>query len=454
MLISAGCTSQSGIRSGTETNQPLTTTALQSNPTPPYSGPDTGIYYVSPSGDDNNPGTAQQPWKTFQHAASAVKPGSTVYLHAGTYDEEVRLETSGSDTAPVTFMSAPGEMATVKSLQFLRGVSNIRIKDFRVNGFANWGITVHGDNRNLQFSGLDISNGECGIKFTRGESGKPPAQGPVSDIIVENSKITGSKYPGIDCTPGPCNNMIFRGLEISGSGLGEGVNFGGDGIGIEKGDHITVDGCSIHDNGGDGIDLNSRDKTGNVPGIVVRNNQIFRNHEQGIKLWSGGRMERNVVWGQGINPILGCVYDCTLDVEQNTIAYNMWAPEFAHRDYAATFGYPEESGPQKPNIALTLKGNIFAFNTREEPTGIYMGPGVRLIAERDNIFYSRPDEEILAVFLQDRSITRDEVTSGGWSKLSGMGQGDLSIDPQFVAGWPDVDLHLKAGSPAAGKGAY
>jgi hypothetical protein len=131
----------------------------------------------------------------------------------------------------------------------------------------------------------------------------------------------------------------------------------------------------------------------------------------------------------------------------------MWALEFAHRDYATTLGYPEESGPQKPNIALTLKGNIFAFNTREEPTGIYMGPGVRLIAERDNIFYSRPDEEILAVFLQDRSITRDEITSGEWSKLSGMGQGDLSIDPQFVAGWPDVDLHLKPGSPAEGKGA-
>jgi hypothetical protein len=67
--------------------------------------------------------------------------------------------------------------------------------------------------------------------------------------------------------------------------------------------------------------------------------------------------------------------------------------------------------------------------------------------------YSRPDEEILAVFLQDRSITRDEINSGEWSKLSGMGQGDLSIDPHFVAGWPDVDLHLKPGSPAEGKGA-
>lgn len=40
-------------------------------------------YYVSPSGDDSNPGTIQSPWRTIQHAADSVNPGDTVQVRAG-----------------------------------------------------------------------------------------------------------------------------------------------------------------------------------------------------------------------------------------------------------------------------------------------------------------------------------------------------------------------------------
>jgi hypothetical protein len=328
LLGASGCTSRTGTDGGGGATLSPASTVPGPHPIPASTGQQTGIIHISPSGDDSNPGTTEQLWKTFQHAADTATPGYTVYLHAGHYDEDVRFERSGTDKAPVTFMAAPGEAVTVRSLEFVRGVSHIRVRNLQVNGFPYWGITVHGDNRDLQFSGLEISGGEAGFRFTRGESGQPPAQGSVSDILVEDTRVQGVKYTGVDCTPGPCSHMTFRRLEVSGSGLGEGVDFGGDGLGVEKGDHITVEECTIHDNGGDGIDLNSRDPAGNVPGIVVRNNQVFRNHQNGIKLWAGGIMEKNVVWGQGINPVLGCVYDCTLEVVQNTVAYNMWSTEF------------------------------------------------------------------------------------------------------------------------------
>ena len=44
-------------------------------------------YFVSPAGDDGQPGTESQPWQTIQHAADTVLPGDRVTVRAGTYDE-------------------------------------------------------------------------------------------------------------------------------------------------------------------------------------------------------------------------------------------------------------------------------------------------------------------------------------------------------------------------------
>jgi hypothetical protein len=43
-------------------------------------------YYVSPSGNDANPGTLAQPFKTLQKALPLLKPGETLIVRAGEYD--------------------------------------------------------------------------------------------------------------------------------------------------------------------------------------------------------------------------------------------------------------------------------------------------------------------------------------------------------------------------------
>jgi hypothetical protein len=42
-------------------------------------------YFVSPSGNDNNPGTNLLPWQTLQHAADQVVASDTVTARAGTF---------------------------------------------------------------------------------------------------------------------------------------------------------------------------------------------------------------------------------------------------------------------------------------------------------------------------------------------------------------------------------
>jgi hypothetical protein len=44
-------------------------------------------YYVATTGNDTNPGTQSQPWRTIQHAADTAQAGDTVIVKAGTYNE-------------------------------------------------------------------------------------------------------------------------------------------------------------------------------------------------------------------------------------------------------------------------------------------------------------------------------------------------------------------------------
>jgi hypothetical protein len=212
-----------------------------------------------------------------------------------------------------------------------------------------------------------------------------------------------------------------------------------------------VEDCYIHDNGGDGIDLNSRDRDGHAVDVIVRRNRVVRNHLNGIKLWAGGRIENNVVWGQGNSAIWSGTFHSTLEIVNNTIAFNMWDPAYSERNWAVVFGYPEEIS--SPQVDLLLVNNIFAFNTGPDvgdPTGIYFGDGVK-INEHHNLYFSRVDEEITAEAL-GTEISRQQIADGTWTDRTGQGQGDLVEEPLFLAGWPQVDLHPQPGSPAIDAG--
>ncbi len=394
-------------------------------------------YHVSPSGSDTNLGSKESPWRTIQYAADSVSPGDMVYIHAGTYTESITFSISGTSGAPINFSGVQNENVIIKGdIAIQRGTAYISISNLMLKDFPIWGITVTGDNHHITLSELNIIGGECGVHFTYGASSQPPVEGPVSDITLENSIIKDSLYTAIDCTPGPCNQMIFRNLEITGAGIAGQSFWGSDGIAVERGRNILVEGCYVHRNGGDGIDLNSRDYNGNVPGIIVRRNKVARNRSNGIKLWAGGKMENNVLCGQGNTPVVIGAYPGTYEVINNTIAYNMWDADYSVRNYSFVAAYPEDVTSAK--IELTLLNNIFAFNTGPSigtPTGIYLGKGVTLVKEGYNLFWSREDGEIQAEFVAgDVWFSRNEISNGNWAGASEQGEGDTVGDPLFKAG--------------------
>ena len=85
---------------------------------------------ATPGAADTNAGTEEKPFKTIQHAAAVARPGDTVYVMAGRYDERVKVKTSGADGQTITFQGMPRRLAVVGGFDVQ--ASYIRIKGFEI----------------------------------------------------------------------------------------------------------------------------------------------------------------------------------------------------------------------------------------------------------------------------------------------------------------------------------
>lgn len=61
--------------------------------------------YVSPSGSDSNNGTQESPFKTISQASKLAKGGTTVIVLPGQYNENVQTNTSGTNSAKISYVS-------------------------------------------------------------------------------------------------------------------------------------------------------------------------------------------------------------------------------------------------------------------------------------------------------------------------------------------------------------
>ncbi len=72
------------------------------------------VNQATPGAADTNPGTEEKPFKTVQHAADTAKPGDTVYVMAGKYDERIKVKAGGIEGKPVAFVAMPRRSVTVR----------------------------------------------------------------------------------------------------------------------------------------------------------------------------------------------------------------------------------------------------------------------------------------------------------------------------------------------------
>jgi hypothetical protein len=80
-----------------------------------------GEFYVSPAGDDANPGTEAKPWRTVQGAVNRLQPGDTLSLRGGVYREAVVVPRSGVAGKPIVIKAYRDERAVVSGCDLVGG---------------------------------------------------------------------------------------------------------------------------------------------------------------------------------------------------------------------------------------------------------------------------------------------------------------------------------------------
>ena len=103
-------------------------------PAPPASSVEKSEYYVSTTGNDENPGTLTSPWRTIQKAVTTVTPGCVVNIMGGTYYEEIKVTVSGTTDKYIVIKNYNDEEVIIsgdnkpRELMNLNGVSYIKVK--------------------------------------------------------------------------------------------------------------------------------------------------------------------------------------------------------------------------------------------------------------------------------------------------------------------------------------
>lgn len=318
--------------------------------------------HVAPTGSDAAAGTAAAPWRTIQKAAKAAAPGETVFIHAGTYAESVRVGVSGVEGKPITFKAAGDGLvridgSTLKVPEGTAGLIVIEQKSHLVfeglelgdlqsadEDCVPCGVRLEGSGRNIILRRLKVGR----IRHTSKEGGD--AHGiavygtdgttPWSGILIEDCEV-------FECRLGSSEALVINGnvegFVISGNTVRDCNNIGIDVIGLEK-----------------TAPMNDQPRRGRVVGNKVFNISSFGNPAYGDERSAGGIyvdgardiiVERNLVHHCDYGIEVGCENPGTtadVVVRSNLLLRNAVA--------GLIFGgYDEERG--------TVERCLFAHNT-------------------------------------------------------------------------------------------
>ena len=238
-------------------------------------GPAGPVFYVATDGDDGNPGTIEEPFRTLAHGVGALTPTATLYVRDGTYDEGLEGVPSGTSwDATVTVSGYPGERAV---LHPSRGSFVVNIDGGAYIVIAHFVIDASG----VGSDAVEISH----------DAGPPSHHVRIADCEIENAP-----HQGIGMDSGCDANELVR-LRVHDNGTTDNLDHG---IYLTTANNL-IDGCEFYRNAAYGIQLYGFD--GEVNDNVVRNNLIHDNARTGgggagmiVSRGSGNLIYNNVIW--------------------------------------------------------------------------------------------------------------------------------------------------------------
>ncbi|MBE0446819.1 MAG: discoidin domain-containing protein [Actinobacteria bacterium] len=280
----------------------LTMPIISFNPTNHLALAAGNTYYVSPSGNDLNPGTLSSPFRTIQKGVNVAQAGDTVLVRAGTYVESITFQNSGTSTARLVVKNYPNEKPVLNGNGMLsraidfNSKSHIRFEGFEITNYvgSSSALWLGGSSAtDIEIVGNYIHRTQRGSSGT-GISGAWSGGSGTGHKIL-NNRITDTPGRGILLTN--TSNTLIKGNEIFGLNR-DGIYFAG------KMSNLIVENNHIYNNtpiDGDHVDniqMSSGTWQGNL-NIIIRNNLFGRaGHHQVILAGAGGfRLYNNIFYG-------------------------------------------------------------------------------------------------------------------------------------------------------------
>jgi len=380
--------------------------------------------FVSPTGDDGQPGTESQPWQTIQHAADTVQPGDTVTVRAGTYPEHVLIEITATAADPVVFAAHPDEEVIIEGqnvtlpewggLLWVRGASYVT-----VSGFVVQHAGPHENNAGIFVTQSDHVVVEHNRTYDTVSSGVGVWSS--EDVAVRHNEIELACNDGSqEClTIGDTDGFEVAYNEVHHGGPGSN---GGEGIDTKDGAaNGQVYGNVVHDINRLGIYVDAWDK--HTHDIDVFANVVYGCESNGfaVATENGGLLERVRVF--------------------NNVAYD--------NVVGLTVADWGVQGQGHDMIDISIFNNTFANNGDDWGGGIrVISPVVENLTIANNLLSQNAYFQLI-VETNPPGLVIDHNLIDGFQGVQHEVTGDNHVegDPLFVddAG---ADFHLLEGSPA------
>ena len=214
----------------------------------------TRYIWVSVDGSDRNTGSKDAPMASIQAAVDAASPGTAVLVEAGTYHENVKVRSNGTEDAPIWIVSADGykganvvPLSDTLSTIYGRGVDNVVISGFAIEGakerhaveftqsgrdYSNWGNNLVIENNYINNKGFDgIKISQTNTAEVVGNTVIGGSEESIDFVTVFDAVIAGNEIEGLDGRSGitvkaGSERVVIANNSIKNVGV-DGINVGG-----------------------------------------------------------------------------------------------------------------------------------------------------------------------------------------------------------------------------------
>jgi len=323
----------------------------------PYGG---SLYFIATDGSDDNDGLSEEtPWATFAEANAAVQAGDCVFVRGGVYSEYVVLGVMGStppaeyrsrgtEEAPITWRSYPGELAVIDGSSGTVDTATFRLF------WVEWNIIMNFEIHSATRSGFAIFNS--------------------TDNVIDNVYLHGHNGSGMGSSDSSRNRISHCTSEDNFDVATDGEN--ADGFAVSSGGENVFEFCVAFNNSDDGFDMweSVNNEISNC--VAYANGRGTAGDGNGFKL--GGRDSG------GGNTVTRCIayHNVHSGFSSNTGDNNFPCTLYNNTAYANETGFSLYTLPHvaRNNLAYDNGGNGVQevvddlSNSWNDPPGIVLGP--------------------------------------------------------------------------------